>query len=177
MLTQCWPSSIQNIKMAQIPDHYMANNHLISPPGFFPGWLTFGHAPLNSHPFLARDWLSCFCAFADKTMMGLSSNSVGQPIMGLINFCYISWPLVGHTVSICNSGQTTQTIDLKLGGYIHYGTHQAWLTFSHASLNFCCFMASDLLSNFCTFADKHLIWFSWNLVGQLIIHMGFSWPD
>ena len=38
----------------------------------------------------------------------------------------------------CSSGQTAQGIRLKLGGYIHYGTPQAWLTF--VPLNSCHFL-------------------------------------
>ena len=33
--------------------------------------LTFGHAPLKFHNIQASDWLSSFCAFADKPLIGL----------------------------------------------------------------------------------------------------------
>ena len=71
---------------------------------------------------------------------------------------------VGIIVLLCFlhiSGQTTQGINLKLGGYIHiYCTHQAWLTFGYASLNFHHFPASDWSSSFCAFG--HLQTNSWS---------------
>ena len=39
-------------------------------------WLTFG-APLNFRCFLATDWSSSFCTFADKLLIRLGSNLVG----------------------------------------------------------------------------------------------------
>ena len=44
------------------------------------GRLTFGHALLNSRCFLASDWSSIFHAFADKPLIVLSSDLVGQLI-------------------------------------------------------------------------------------------------
>ena len=41
----------------------------------------------------------------------------------------------------CTSVQFAQGIDLKLGGYIHYGIPETSLTFGHASLNPHSFMA------------------------------------
>ena len=50
-----------------------------------------------------------------------------------------------------------------------YGTPQVWLIFGHAPLNLRCFSLSGWLSSFHAFADKPLITWSLNLVGQLII--------
>ena len=46
-------------------------------------WLTFGLASLNFSSFQTSDWLSSFHVFADKPLIGLSLNLVGQLIMGL----------------------------------------------------------------------------------------------
>ena len=67
------------------------------------------------------------------------------------------------------SSQTTDWIELKFGGWSHYGTLQVWLTFGYELLNSCHFLASDLLSSFCVFVDKLLIWLTSNLVGELIM--------
>ena len=70
--------------------------------------------------------------------------------------------LVEQFPRIC--GQTTDQIRFKFGGPTHYGPPQTWLTFGHASLNFCHFLASNWLSSFHTFADKQLIKLDSNLV-------------
>ena len=46
-------------------------------------WLTFDHAPLNSLRFLASVFFNSFRAIADKPLIRLSSNLVGQLVMGL----------------------------------------------------------------------------------------------
>ena len=43
----------------------------------YPRLIKFGHAPLNSHHFLAPDWSSSFQAFADKPLIGFSK--FGRP--------------------------------------------------------------------------------------------------
>ena len=78
-------------------------------------WLTFGHVPLNSCYCLASDWstsdwLSHFHAFADKQLIRLDSNLVGQLVMGLPQpdylLVFLHWipiilcPLIGQTVSM-----------------------------------------------------------------------------
>ena len=47
--------------------------------------------------------------------------------------------------------------EIKLVWYIHYGTHQAWLTFSHVPLNSYHSLAPQWSSGFHAFADKPLI--------------------
>ena len=42
-------------------------------------------------------------------------------------------------------------IGIKLGGYIRYGTSQAWLILGHARLNCRSFLPFDLLGSFCTY--------------------------
>ena len=73
-------------------------------------WLTFGDAPLYSNCFIASDWSSSFRTFEDKLLFGLSSNLVGELIMGLsrpdqplATFCQIltiSWPLICRAPSV-----------------------------------------------------------------------------
>ena len=75
-------------------------------------------------------------------------------------------PSVCHTFwFLCISGQTAQGTNIKLGGHVHYGTPQIWLTFGYAPVNFCCVIASDWWSSFRAFANK----------GKLI--MGLPRPD
>ena len=47
-------------------------------------WLTFGHAPWNFYRFLASDRSSSFRGFADKLLIRLCPNWVGQLIMDLL---------------------------------------------------------------------------------------------
>ena len=80
-------------------------------------WLTFGHAPLifgnpmlNSHPFLTSESWRSFHAFADKWLIGLSSNLAGKLIKGLprlnqllVTLCWIpaiSWLLIADKLLI-----------------------------------------------------------------------------
>ena len=84
---------------------------------------------------------------------------------GLINFWSFSTdflPFPGLWLAqqfpyICR--QSTDRIGVKFGGPTHYGLPQAWLTFGHTPLNFCCFLASDFSICFCTFADNS--WSDW----------------
>ena len=91
----------------------------------------------------------------------------------LINFWsyfaeFLPFPgLIKQFACIC--GQTALGIDLKLGGYIRFGTLKAWLTFAHAPMNTCYYMASDWLSNFHAFADKPLLVLSSNLEDELVM--------
>ena len=64
---------------------------------------------------------------------------------------------------------TTDQIEIKFSGPIHYGLPQAWLTFDHDPRNSHCLLASDQLSSFSAFADKMLIGFSSYLEGQFIM--------
>ena len=75
----------------------------------------------------------------------------------------------------CTSRQTTQVTDFKLGGHIHYGTPQIWLTFGQAPLNLHHFLASDLWSSFCAFSYKSLIRLTYNLVSKLIRGLPPTW--
>ena len=78
---------------------------------------------------------------------------------------------VHHTFVVSARSWTTEGIDLKLSGYFHYGTSQAWLTSCHTPLNFCRFLASGSSSSFWAFANKPLIGLSSNLVSQLIMDL------
>ena len=40
--------------------------------------MDFGHALLNSHDYLASDLLRSICAFADKPLVRLRSNFMGE---------------------------------------------------------------------------------------------------
>ena len=88
----------------------------------------------------------------------------------------ISWPLIGQAVSTHLQMQTNCWSDWT---QIWWGNSLcvslAWLIFVHAPLNSHCLVAFVWLSIFCAFADRLLIRFSSNLVGQLIIE--FSKPD
>ena len=68
---------------------------------------------------------------------------------------------VCHTLCVPRiSGQTAQGINIKLSGYIYYGTLQIWLTFGYAPLSFCCVMASGWWSSFRAFCPQNVdqIW-------------------
>ena len=52
-------------------------------------WLNCGLAPLNFH-LLASDWSNSFCQFANEPLIRLSSNLLGQIIMGC-------WSTFSHT--------------------------------------------------------------------------------
>ena len=71
--------------------------------------------------------------------------------MGMVA-CSLVHPSIYLLVSFlwfqCIFGPITQGIDLKLGGCIHYETHQAWLTFGRILLNSHHFLDFDRLSNF-----------------------------
>ena len=75
---------------------------------------------------------------------------------------------------LCISRQTADWIELKFGGWILYGTPQAWLTFGHVLLNFHSFLVCDLLMNCCSFTHKILIELSSNLVEEK--HFGIPRP-
>ena len=79
-------------------------------------------------------------------------------------FQHFAFPFCAITYHYC---PLPMEVELKISGWIHYGTLQAWLTFGHAPLNSCPFLASDWASSYCTFADKPLIGLTSNLVGKL----------
>ena len=80
---------------------------------------------------------------------------------------------VGQIPLICR--QSADQFRLTFGGQTYYVPPQTWLTFGQAPLNFCCFLASDYLSSFHSFADNPVIQLGWNLKGKLI--MGLPRPD
>ena len=68
-----------------------------------------------------------------------------------------------HTIVVSTPffRQTTQQIDLKLGGYIHYVTPKIGLNFGHAPPNSCYYIASVWSSSFCALPDH---WFFAGLI-------------
>ena len=119
---------------------------------------TFGHATPNSLCFLASHWSSSFWAFVDKLLIRLGELLMDS--LGLINFW--SHPaefLLFNGIWLVEefsriSQQIADLIDLKFGGWTHYGTLRAWLTLGFTPLNFCHFLASDWSHSFCTFLDN-----------------------
>ena len=133
---------------------------------------------------LGLNELSSFNIFANKPLIGLSTNlssELMKGLPGLINFWshsteFLPFPgiwLVEQSLLTCR--QTDDWIELKFGGWTHYETPQAWLNFDMAALNSHCFLASYWLSSFWTFADKPLITLSSNLVCE--ITMGLPKSD
>ena len=88
-----------------------------------------------------------FHAFSDKPHRELISNFYGIPqaclTFGhlLLNSCHLLNFWLGEKLPYIYR-QTTDLIELKFGGPIHYGPPLAWLTFGHSH----CSMASDLSS-------------------------------
>ena len=117
-----------------------------------------------------------FPPFSDK-FDGLTNFSPPQAWLILVTLHEIPvvyWPLIGQAISV--HLQTNRWSDwIKCSCTTHYAPPLAWLTFGHAPLNWCSYLSFDWLSSFCTFADKPLIGFNSNLVGQFI--MGFPQPD
>ena len=124
-------------------------------------WLTFGHTPRNSN---------FFHAYSDKPWIELSSNLVSKLFYShSTEFCQ----LIGKKF-LCICRYTADRIELKLGVLTRNEPLQVWRTFGQASRNCYCFLATDLLSSFCTFADKPLIRFSSYLVNRLIMDLFWS---
>ena len=99
--------------------------------------------------------MSLWCS--DKPLTGLTLNLVGEPIrVGVgVHFCWIftiSWPLIGWAVFM-DCSWIADEIDLKLGGWSHWGTLQTWVM-----LRWIC--AVCLL-----------------LVDQFVYFSTYSWPD
>ena len=103
--------------------------------------------------------------------------SVGDIKMGLsvhLSFLTSLHPSIHLSITLswlpCISRQTTQGIDLRLGGYIHHGTPQNSLTFDHTLLNSHHFLASDLSSSF----RKSI---SWPMIGWAVSahHLPTNW--
>ena len=65
---------------ARIELRYVGWTHYKTPQAL----LTFRHAPMNSHCFLASELSSSFFVIADKPLIGLTSNLVGGLIVELI---------------------------------------------------------------------------------------------
>ena len=63
--------------------------------------------------------------------------------------------------------QNVDRIELRFGGWSHYGIFRAWLTFEYTLLNSRCFLAVDWCGSSCAFADKPYIELSLNSVGGL----------
>ena len=58
-------------------------------------WLTFGHAPLNSHSFLACDWSKSYHAFTDNPLIKLLEFRFG----GKVHFGPpVVWLTCGHAL-------------------------------------------------------------------------------
>ena len=78
----------------------------------FSSSFNFGHPTLNSHRFLASNWLRSFCAFADILLIALSPNVVDLLNTGLPHrdenllirwISVVIWLLIGRAVLVTNS--------------------------------------------------------------------------
>ena len=103
-------------------------------------------------------------AFADKPLIGLSSNLVGHWIS------IVSWPLICRAISVhWQTNCWSDWAQIWWAGPIYDGTPlppRPILTFGHAAPNFNRFLAYDWSSSFRAFADKPLIKLGSTLVGQ-----------
>ena len=72
--------------------------------------ISLSHAPLNFRRSQASDFSCSFCAFADKLLVELSSNLVGEPIMSFYRLD-----------ELC-SAEFPSFPELKLGKVTHYDT-------------------------------------------------------
>ena len=102
-------------------------------------WWTFGYVPQNFHYFVAADWSSSFCAFADKLLIRFSSKLMGLP-----------WP------SPCGCGDISVRLGSRIGPHrhrvvveVHWRGAQGWrsiswvvATFNHVGGSFDLFMAA-----------------------------------
>ena len=94
---------------------------------------------------------------------------------GMINFwsCFaefLLFPWVVQQVSHI-SYQTSQGIELKLDGCIHYETLQIWITFDQASVNSCSSLASDRASIFRISSNKLLRGLSSYLIKVFVVRL------
>ena len=133
-----------------------------------PALLTLSQALLNFCHFLSPIQIWPLAAFSFRAQRGLATLGtkmqqegqiwIGPPFPGL-------W-LLKYFLYICR--ETDDWIS-RFVEQTHYGPLLAWLTFGYTALIYHHLLASDLLSSFRTFADKLLIEFSSNLVGNLIM--------
>ena len=118
--------------------------------GISQAWSTFGHTPLDSHHFLASDWLSRYGIFADKTAHqiqlkfgGWSPYGTPQAKLFLITIHLIPaicWPLIAGIVS--THSQTNGWPDWAKIWWVNLfwypkpgGPYQYWLTLDDTLLN------------------------------------------
>ena len=108
-------------------------------------WKSWHNIACPSHP--------CgFCTFPDKLLRSLTSQRTHNRII-------MSSSCQNHVVTSfwCNDNIIVSRVRW-VGGYIHYGTPQAWLNFDDVPLCFPYFLTSNWLVNFCAFQCQQNLW-------------------